>query len=153
MTQVDEHLPLETCLLIGELAEAWVEAGRARRVSVDAAREVLLIANVHGLVHQAAYQPDHSLWAICSCCSCCCYLLQVLKYYNRSDLVVRSDYVAVVDEQRCSNCGQCVPRCNFGGLVLSDSRQEFHQEQCYGCGLCVTACPEQVIRLEYRGIK
>jgi Pyruvate/2-oxoacid:ferredoxin oxidoreductase delta subunit len=144
--------PIETCLLMGELATAWVDAGKARCISIDMAREVLLLANIHGLVHQAAYQPQHSLWAVCSCCSCCCYRLQMLKFYNRIDLVVRSSYYAIVDEQCCTNCGQCIPRCNFGGQVLTNGRLEFHKDKCYGCGLCVTACPEHAIRLEQRGI-
>lgn len=145
--------PLETCLLIGDMAEAWVEGGKARRISFNKAREVLLLANIHGLVHQAAYQPRHALWAVCSCCACCCYRLQMLKVYNRTDLVVKSNYMALVDEQRCTGCGQCVPRCNFGGLSLSEGRFRCLPERCYGCGLCVTACPERAIRLEYRRVR
>ena len=50
--------PLETCLLINDIADAWVEAGFADRINLEQAKKILKIANSNGLVHQAAYNPE-----------------------------------------------------------------------------------------------
>jgi ferredoxin len=139
--------PLDTCLLINDMADAWLEAGKAQRISLEVAEQVLLQANVHGLVHQTAYNPDQHMWAVCSCCSCCCYRLQILRQFGRDDLVVRSDYIATQEESRCNHCGLCVPRCIFGARQMDGGELVYKSERCFGCGLCVTACPEEAIFL------
>ena len=40
--------------------------------SVDEAMEIAARTNENGLVHLALHQPDHDIFALCSCCSCCC---------------------------------------------------------------------------------
>ena len=145
--------PLDTCLLIDEMAGAFAEAGKAREISLEQAEQVLHKANVHGLVHQAAYNPEQHIWGVCSCCPCCCYRLLVLAHFGRDDLVVHSDYVAVTEETPCSDCGLCVPRCVFGAREMVGDRMVYHPERCYGCGLCVTACPEGSIGLKLRAVE
>jgi len=142
--------PLDTCLLINAMADAWVEAGAAQRVSLAEAGTVLCQANVHGLVHQSVFRPEHEMWAVCSCCACCCYRLQMLRVFGRKDLVVHSDYVAVVDKSRCTDCGLCALRCVFAAREMVSGQMVYQAERCYGCGLCVTACPERVITLAPR---
>jgi ferredoxin len=142
--------PLDTCLLINDMADAFVEAGNARRLSLTEAEVILRKANVHGLVHQTAYNPEQSFWAVCSCCSCCCYRLQMLKLFGRNDLVVHSDYIALTEDNRCTDCGLCIPRCIFDAREMVAGKMIYHAERCYGCGLCVTACPEEAIVLELR---
>ena len=144
--------PLETCLLINDMADAWVEASKAQRISLEQAEEVLRKANVHGLVHQTAYNPEQYIWAICSCCSCCCYRLQILRQFGRDDLVVRSDYITVQEETRCNDCGLCVPRCSFGARQMVGGEPVYQSERCFGCGLCITACPEGAISLCRRAV-
>ena len=116
-------LPLETCLLINDMADAYVETGLAHRINLEQAKEILKKANFTGLVHQTAYNPEQYIWAVCSCCVCCCYGLQILLQYGRDDMVVHSDYIAVQEENRCNDCG-----------------------------LCVSACPEEAITLQLRAI-
>jgi ferredoxin len=142
--------PLETCLLINDMADVWLEAGDARRISLEEVAEVLSKANKHGLVHQAAYNPEQYIWAVCSCCACCCYRLQILCQFGRDDLVVHSDYVAVQEEARCNECGLCVSRCIFGVRQMVGGRHVFLSERCFGCGLCAPACPEEAISLILR---
>lgn len=146
-----EH-PRDTCLLINDIADVLMEAGKARKLSLAEAEIVLRKANVHGLVHQTAYNPEQFIWAVCSCCTCCCYRLQILQTFGRQDLVVHSDYIAVTESFLCTDCGLCVHRCVFNEREVSDGKIIFHGERCYGCGLCVTACPEEAIRLELRSL-
>ncbi len=142
--------PLETCLLINDMADALVEAGKAHTISLDEARAVLRQANAYGLVHQTAYNPEQHVWAVCSCCPCCCYRLQILQLFGRADLVVHSDYVAVVDEARCVDCGLCAERCLFGARRMVNGEMVYYPERCYGCGLCVTTCAGEAVVLELR---
>lgn len=146
-----EH-PLDTCLLINDMADAFVAAGKARTISLTEAETVLKKANVHGLVHQTAYNPEQYIWAVCSCCACCCYRLQILREFERDDLVVHSDYIAITDDSRCMDCGLCVSRCVFSAREMLSGKMIFHNGHCYGCGLCVTACPEEAIHLELRAL-
>jgi len=142
--------PLEICLLINDIADAWVVIGKAHRLSLEQAEEVLRKANVHGLVHQAAYNPDQYIWAVCSCCPCCCYRLQILNQFGRDDLVVRSDYIASQEKSRCNACGLCVSRCIFAARQMIGGELVYRSERCFGCGLCITACPEEAITLRHR---
>jgi len=144
--------PLETCMLINDMADDWVEASKAQGIPLEQAAEVLHKANGHGLVHQTAYEPEQCIWAIRSCCSCCCYRLQILRQISRIDLVVRSDYIAVQEEIRCNDCGLCVPRCIFGARQMIGGEPVYQSEQCFGCGLCITACPEGAISLCRRAV-
>jgi Pyruvate/2-oxoacid:ferredoxin oxidoreductase delta subunit len=135
--------PREVCFLIDEISDRAVERNRARRITLAEASEVLKKADEHGLVHLTLYMPGGKIYALCSCCACCCHDLRLLRDFHRTDLVARSDYVAVTDPERCKNCGRCTVRCVFGARVLRDGSMEFYPEACLGCGLCVSACPEK----------
>jgi ferredoxin len=133
--------PLDVCFVLNEVADKYVEKGRARYVTMKEAEGVLRKANENGLVHLSLYMPDHYIFALCSCCPCCCHDLQILRQYDRKDLVVRSEYVAVTDPSKCMNCGACVDRCAFEARVYRDEIMEYTADKCLGCGLCVTTCP------------
>jgi Pyruvate/2-oxoacid:ferredoxin oxidoreductase delta subunit len=133
--------PLEVCFLLNEVADKFVEKGRARRISMSEATDVLQKANESGLVHLSLYMPDHEVFALCSCCSCCCHDIRIVKLYGRKDLLVRSEYVAVTDIASCIHCGECVERCAFDARSLSDGEMVYDAAACLGCGLCVTVYP------------
>jgi ferredoxin len=142
--------PREVCLLLNEYGGHAVARGRARPVSMAEAAEVLRKADEHGLVHLTLYQPDHEIFALCSCCPCCCHDLQLMRQYGRRDLVVRSEYIAVTDGERCSHCGTCADRCVFGARTFDDGRMSYDPGSCLGCGLCVTVCPDHAIVMRMR---
>jgi len=142
--------PREVCLLIDELSDKEVGHDRARRITFAEAAEVLKKADEHGLIHMTLYMPGRKIYALCSCCACCCHDLQLILDYHRHDLMVRSDYVAVTDQERCTGCGKCVERCVFGTRSLCDGTIEFDSGACIGCGLCVSVCPEQATVMNLR---
>jgi Pyruvate/2-oxoacid:ferredoxin oxidoreductase delta subunit len=133
--------PLEVCLLLDNAADHAVADSSARHVSLEEAMRVLRQANEHGLVHLTIYEPEQTVYAVCSCCSCCCHDLQFLQIYDRSDLIARSEYGAQTDVQACTQCGACVQRCVFGARLWKDGHLSYDVGACYGCGLCVTVCP------------
>ena len=140
--------PLEVCLQLNQVADRLVARGEARKVTLAEAEKILEKANQSGLVHLSLYMPDHQIFALCSCCSCCCHDLQIVKLYNRKDLMVRSHYLAVTDADACTLCGECTDRCVFGARVLDGDELGFTEEKCLGCGLCVTTCPAGAISME-----
>ncbi len=142
--------PVEVCLYTNDVADAMVAEGKARRVSLDEAKERLKIANEHGLVHLTFYKPDQFIYALCSCCECCCHDIQFMKKYQRPDLITHADYVAEVDADACIQCGACVKRCMFGAQESDGKTVTFHQDRCYGCGLCVTTCPANALKMKLR---
>jgi len=133
--------PLEVCFLLDNAADQAVADGTARHVSLEEAMRVLRQANECGLVHLTIYEPEQTVYAVCSCCSCCCHDLQFLRIYGRSDLIARSEYVAQTDMEACAQCGDCVQRCVFGARVWKDGCLSYDAGACYGCGLCVMVCP------------
>ncbi|MCB2191328.1 MAG: 4Fe-4S binding protein [Deltaproteobacteria bacterium] len=142
--------PLEVCFYINDVADKKVEQGEARRVGLQAAAEVLKLANEHGLVHLTIYNPEQHVYALCSCCQCCCHDIGFMKKLGRPDLVAHADYVAVVDTDACAQCGECIERCVFGAQSGEPGAVVFQQDKCFGCGLCVSTCASNAIQMVLR---
>ncbi len=54
---------------------------------------------------------------------------------------------AVVDEDRCDGCGECVDECPVGAIELNDTAH-VDSDICTECGTCVEVCPNEAIRIE-----
>lgn len=142
--------PRDVCFLLDDFSDRVVARNKARRITLKEAKEVLKKADEHGLVHLALYMPGQRVYALCSCCACCCHDLRLLLQYHRTDLVARSGYAAITDEERCNGCGRCVGRCLFGARRVNDGLLEFDAAACMGCGLCVSVCPEKAVGMQKR---
>jgi ferredoxin len=142
--------PLEVCLLLNKVGDKAVAQGKARHITFEEAGYVLKKANESGLVHMSLYMPEHEVFALCSCCSCCCHDLQIVKRTGRSDIMMRSDYVAVTDFDNCIHCGDCEARCYFDARIIQNAELAFDPDKCVGCGLCVTTCPVEAISMKTR---
>jgi ferredoxin len=142
--------PLEVCFVLNDTADKVVEKGEARHVDLTEAAEILKKANHSGLVHLSLYMPDYEIFALCSCCPCCCHDLQIVKQYERKDLMVQSGYVAVTAFEDCIHCGECIERCAFDARVFQEGKMVYDPSLCLGCGLCVTRCPVGGISLKER---
>jgi len=61
-------------------------------------------------------------------------------------VIRRSDFmgggVAVIDPEKCTQCGQCIDLCRFDAI---SQHFEVDAIDCEGCGVCVDLCPEQAI--------
>ena len=52
--------------------------------------------------------------------------------------------------ERCSGCGECVPVCPEGVLVMiGECPQLKPKVDCAYCGVCEEACPSDAIYLSY----
>ena len=54
--------------------------------------------------------------------------------------------VPVIDQDKCTSCGECSAHCQFNALVTLPKNVLLFPELCHGCGLCVHICPEKAIR-------
>ncbi len=62
------------------------------------------------------------------------------------DIKQRTDFrgggLAVINPDKCTECGLCIDLCRFGAVKESF---EVYEIECEGCGVCVDLCPEQAI--------
>ncbi len=77
-------------------------------------------------------------------------MLRSVAEFSIPSVVAKSDFVAVVDDDLCAGCGDCLARCQFGALALPDDLILIDPGRCVGCGLCVPVCPTEALRLERR---
>lgn len=58
-----------------------------------------------------------------------------------------SGYKAVIDKDKCTNCGVCVDYCRFDAIDNKDGEIEINETSCDGCKLCSRICPEEAISM------
>lgn len=114
--------PMEVCFLLNESGDKAVSDKGARYVDLIEAANILTKANQSGLIHLSLYRPDHEIFALCSCCPCCCHDLQIVKLFERKELLVHSEYAAVTSSEDCmhwmwSLCHGLSCRGNIDGTV------------------------------------
>ena len=61
--------------------------------------------------------------------------------------MIKSDFVAKTNLDKCTNCGSCETWCYFGSRYLKDDKLKFEPQKCFGCGICVSKCPNKAISL------
>jgi ferredoxin len=137
----------ETCLAIGSVAAMVLLSGNGREVARDEALSILEENQKQGLVLQPSNTEKVDF--ICSCCGCCCGMLAVHKVLPRPLDFWASNFLAIVDAEKCDACGACEKRCQVGAVAVSDPKKHavVDTERCLGCGVCVTICPAQAITL------
>lgn len=112
------HLKEEMCIQLDHAAEYYIRTGRAREITKEEAYEIIQRAEDNGLMHSIPNldSPGHT-HAICNCCGCGCYAMRLANEFVNGD-IVRSNYKAVVDEDACVACGECVESCPTNALRL-----------------------------------
>ena len=67
-----------------------------------------------------------------------------------TETVQRSNYRVAKDHDKCTNCGECVRRCQFYAHTrnATDDKPVYHREKCVGCGACVMGCKFDALHLE-----
>lgn len=62
-----------------------------------------------------------------------------------------SDFIgmpkAVLNSERCNECGLCVEHCRFGAIQWIDGHVRIDAYACEGCGVCEALCPVNAIEL------
>ncbi len=112
------HLKEDMCIQLGHAAEYYIRTGRARAITREEAFAIIKRAEDNGLMHQIPnIDGSGKTHAICNCCGCGCLSLRTGSMYKNTDML-RSNYVARVDREKCVACGQCVENCPVNALRL-----------------------------------
>lgn len=112
------HLKEDMCIQMGHAAEYYIRTGRGRKITREEAFEIIRKAEDNGLMHQIPNTDGPGkTHAICNCCGCGCFALRIAEMYVNPDMV-RSNYVAEVDKDKCVACGECVENCPVNALKL-----------------------------------
>lgn len=112
------HLKEDMCIQMGHAAEYYIRTGRAREITREEAFEIIHRAEENGLMHQIPnIDGSGKTHAICNCCGCSCLSLRSGTMYKNVDMV-RSNYVATVDKDKCVACGECVENCPMNAAQL-----------------------------------
>ena len=61
--------------------------------------------------------------------------------------MIKSDFIAKTDLNKCTNCGTCETWCYFGGRKIISNKLTFNSIRCFGCGTYVSKCPNNAIKL------
>ena len=111
------HNNLETCIQVGEYAEAYLKGGRSRQLTRKEVDDLLEQCERDGLVHQAMVTEKGKSVMICNCNASDCINLRAVNLTNLPQ-GNKSNYVARVDNDKCTGCGACVEACNANALSL-----------------------------------
>jgi len=143
-------LPVEACIQINRAADYAITRGTGREIDKVEAMKIIKECEEAGLVH-VTMNTDHIDHYICNCCSDCCIGLKYM-ILEGTKFVSPSRFQAVVDEEECVGCEECLERCYFGALSMKDEdgdpKAAVDSEKCVGCGLCAVVCPSDAIHFD-----
>lgn len=146
---------VDNCLVFGVPARYIVDEGIGRYITPEETLEILKQAEKEGCVHITQNTVDRQGF-ICNCCTCCCGILSTAIKYNYWDIFQKSDYVPVIEIEKCIRCKKCVNICPFFALMYKAGEKEDKSEDvivvrediCVGCGVCAANCPKDAINLK-----
>lgn len=143
--------PVENCLVLAPVEGVFDLSKTTRAITKEQSLRILREAEDAGLVHSPGNFQDGNYY-ICNCCTCCCAVLRNVSEFSVPAAIASSDFVAVVDTDTCAGCGDCLERCQFGALIVSDSEGVCVVDpgRCVGCGLCTVVCPTESLHMERR---
>ena len=141
--------PKDNCMPFGPAAKFVIERGFGRALSKEEAFEVLKRSEEAGLVHCASNVSKY-LDFVCNCCTCHCGFVGSLKTADSPSMVATSSFIASLEEEVCSGCGDCVERCPVDALAMEGDVVALNLKRCVGCGLCISVCPTGALKLELR---
>ena len=135
-------------MMFDDTCDFLVERGYGRRITREEMKRKLKEFDAPVPVHQVNNSRD-KLSFICNCCTCSCGILRGIQEFGIANVVARSPYLSIVDEDACTSCELCLDACQFEALT-HDKIAVIDDTRCVGCGLCILACPDQALRLTRR---
>ncbi len=136
----------ENCIVFATRAGVFDRSDSIRALTKDEALKILKDSNDEGLIHTINNVQDEVSY-ICNCCSCSCGVLRGFTEHGSLNSVAQSDFFVKIDEELCTGCENCLDRCNFDALKITDDICKVDLSLCFGCGLCINECPEEAMSL------
>jgi len=152
----------EVCLLVttqpveGVLQEAFSgyedgpDLDDFHRITSAEAMDVLRECEHGGLMHSIWTFQTPFAAAICNCdVESGCMAMRLTAVHDLK-VMWRGEWVARLDEARCTRCAKCAKVCPFDAIEISRGRVELHAVKCWGCGVCRSACGADALSLSDR---
>lgn len=140
------------CLNFGLIPELYEKANQNESIeelTVNRAKRLLKEWNKKGLFHEILYYKIPYVGTICNCSNIYCTAYKERLVVGTKYTLIKSEYIAVVDPEKCVGCKICLTKCQFGAILFNlDYEKAFIDiRKCFGCGLCETSCKHQAINL------
>ena len=80
-------------------------------------------------------------------------LFPVSRAHN-FELMSPNRFLAVVNEELCTGCQDCVEQCPFDAVEMRQGTNSkklkafIDSEKCKGCGVCIVGCQQRALRYE-----
>lgn len=146
--------PMDICMTFNKTADSLIRHSYARKVEASEGLELLHQAYESNLV-QCGENVRNTVSFICNCCGCCCEALVAAKKFGNLHPVETTNYLPVIKDTECVNCGKCEKTCPIEAISKDEtgSTPAINKDICLGCGLCVRSCPKKAMYLEKRDKK
>jgi NAD-dependent dihydropyrimidine dehydrogenase PreA subunit len=154
--------PMDTDIVIRTGVDAWTRAFPRdyRLIGKEEVKRIITECHRQGMWHMVFIHCPlddknrrENEYVICNCCTCGCvpYILN-REMGQRMYPLLRGEYVARADLDRCAGHGNCVQACPFDSWTLVDGKARM-ASTCFGCGMCVAMCPEHAIEMVEREVE
>ncbi|MFX0133695.1 MAG: ATP-binding protein [Candidatus Hodarchaeota archaeon] len=151
----DDEL-MRSCMGLGVGILKWEEWSERYKGGIDIldpkeARDWLEVWRKRGMVPTLMTFGTPYIGGLCMCDYPICGIIRNRLDYDIKQLL-KGEFVAVLDQQKCRGCLKCMTRCHFGAITHEVARGKayINMKKCFGCGLCRDTCPEKAITLQPR---
>ena len=55
---------------------------------------------------------------------------------------------AVVDQDKCEGCAECIEACPTEAIEMVDEKAKIKEDECADCAACVDECPKEAISMD-----
>ena len=151
--------PMDVCLTFNSTASSLIKHNIIRPISVNEGLEILHRTYEHNLI-QFGENVRQRVNYICNCCGCCCEAMLAAKRFAFSNPVSTTNYLPVVDDEKCTGCGKCVEVCPVEAIGLVTAGDPHNRKKkkarvddklCLGCAVCFRNCRMDALCLTARG--
>lgn len=150
--------PMEICMTFNNTADSLTRHGYARLVDVNEGMDLLQMAYESNLA-QFGENVRQRVNFICNCCGCCCEAMIAARKFGMLNPVHTSNFLPVVEDDKCNGCGKCVTVCPVEAMTLVSTNDAHHpkmkkakidEDACLGCGVCIRTCARDGLSLRSR---
>lgn len=147
---------VETCLMMGDEAEYWIEMGWARQITQEDAIRYMERSRDDGFILESCFAKDSE--TICSCHMDTCGIIAEWMAIGDADAIGAanafkriSNYNLEVNFDDCIKCGTCANRCPLHAITMDgeDGAPQVNA-MCFRCGQCAWVCPQDARKLALR---